>query len=291
MRNNVETRMCKACNAPLALRESCKTCADAARARLHAEGVAVGERKATTPAPERFRYEREASHHAPVAALLGYLTSFAGHRVERFGRTWAEDEGRLSRAKHEPPPARDVLRCGSVPRHGKQEAMREFQRVYQGAWEDGSPVHTNACGMPSPPVGAEVSYEVALRHMREAPEARYERHAMRHVDVYRMLNGQLCYQSAGLWCDVYLPDEKGRYIRLPDATTLPAIGEEVAWERAKADMHMRAFAVYRAKTLSGEYTWMNGALAHRESVLGTVGEWQTVPSWDGAHELRWVRLA
>lgn len=38
MRSNVETKKCHGCNAILSLRESCKACADKARARLHAEG-------------------------------------------------------------------------------------------------------------------------------------------------------------------------------------------------------------------------------------------------------------
>lgn len=237
MRSNVETRMCKACNAPLALRESCARCADKARARLHAEGKAGKERKswqAYDNGSEVGRWFIPGFH-----STFGVPLSEADKLIE---------DGALelvnSTPKHEPPP-----------------------------------------------VGAEVSYEVALADMQRRPEARYENAVMYNRDTYRVRGVCLECLLYGAWSASSLHVDtlrSHRWVRLPDATTLPAIGAEVSWSEAKRDMQARKEARYRPTCSPGhEYAWAS-QLVLRE--LG--GLWQSADwSEDVEGQLRWARLA
>jgi hypothetical protein len=153
-----------------------------------------------------------------------------------------------------------------------------------------------------PAVGAEVSWAEAERDMRARPEARYSRVSGSSRDVYRCRDDKLefYYGHARAWEDSG-HDAKtlatGVWRRLADATDneLPAIGAEVSWEVAKADMQRRREARYRTKAEcpDDEYAWSNGpigVLVYREVRDGVAGTW-TVARRDKAAGHRWVRLA
>lgn len=212
------------------------------------------------------------------------------------GTLVVEDVQRLS--KHEPP---SVDRVYYSKPHDPSKwpvensmPLEKFQRIYQGTWEDGSPVYTNACGMPSqapepPPVGAKVSYEVALADMQRRPEARYQ--PLGGCAEYKVQDGEIRWRTErDDWDKNYVGKmlEELRWTRLPDATTLPAIGAEVSWSEAKRDMQARKEARYRPTCSPGhEYAWAS-QLVLRE--LG--GLWQSADwSEDVEGQLRWARLA
>lgn len=157
-----------------------------------------------------------------------------------------------------------------------------------------------------PPVGAEVSYEVAERHMFEAPEVRY-RCVQSNFDTQFRVDGarKLLWSGAGTF---WQPESSSPTVldtltwqRLPDGIAPvkrqreqwcvhepPAIGEEVSWSEAKRDMMARKEARYRTKDdLPAEFAWGHDTLVFRDLRLGV---WQSALI-EKAPGHRWVRLA
>jgi hypothetical protein len=156
-----------------------------------------------------------------------------------------------------------------------------------------------------PAVGAEVDYATALADMTRRQEARYSRENGSSRDVYRCRGDKLefYYGYASAW-KVSGLDAKtlatGVWRRLADATDNepPAIGDEVSWEVAKADMMRRREARYRTNIpqtgWQREYTWSadhgQGSLVFR--IPGGLWEGSQLSQRDLEDPLRrWVRLA
>lgn len=275
MRSKTEARRC-GCGAILSLREGCKRCADQARARLHAGGVAKAERPGQP-------YDN---------GLFGIRPSSGPLR----GVRWEDAHQRL--LKKEYPPMRLTLPSGAICEvtpapgvdvagffigidpgcHDTAVAVTSRRRA-DGAMEVVD-VQRLAKHEP-PPVGAEVSR--ASDQRCRCVECRFER-----MEITTGERGW--YRATGRCLEACTKRHT------PTDGAPPAIGEEVAWERALADMKVRREARYDYRILNmravgTEYAWVGFAVVtRRSSGFGWTPTCLTEAECADP-ERRWVRLA
>jgi hypothetical protein len=198
MRAKHEWRTC-GCGQQIRLRESCKRCADAARARLHAEGFC---RRDGTGQP--YDCGKPPLGPRPAWARLKLPSGRAVSVTPAPGVDVVLDEV----AMYKPP---------TVTHEQMRDAVRH---VYGYEWADAlqPPVKHEP-----PPVGAEVSYEVALADMQRRPDARYM--SSEEKLTYKHDGADLFYYCTflGGWDGNQNRDDEQtsqRWTRLPDATTV-----------------------------------------------------------------------
>lgn len=163
------------------------------------------------------------------------------------------------------------------------------------AWPDeqAERLREHFCKHVPPAVGDRVSWAVAERDMRERPEARYEHAAANGARTYRLDGGQLKSIGIGYDCDASFSggyEHTGTWVRLEDAsgTTVPAVGAEVSWSEAKADMMRRKEARYRpGHDRDVSYAWSGSWVRKVDGDL-----WVTDRLGEAVLSmLLWVRLA
>lgn len=300
---DVFTRRC-GCGAILALRESCGVCASRKRAELlHAAGFCRRESGGATPydngkprlgkAPDGASLKLPSGRELSVTpargknVVLDEVTEYKPLSVTREQMEAALNARHM--AKHNPcshPVLRASQKNGDCPDCGGAVAWT-YGSAFTICKDARKDKHE------PPPVGAEVEWSVAERDMRARPEARYREFGVANDYVGEFATrfiGDVCWfgdPDVG-WVDKNDDESRTglRWRRLPDATTLPAIGEECDWATAKRDMQQRKEARYRGD--GNLYAWSHGVL-----VCKTPHDpWCTsLLTEEECGEERWVRLA
>lgn len=267
MRSKVEYRRC-GCGQLIGLRESCARCADKRRAELHAGGVAGSEQD-----EQRRRETRE---------------------------LWAKLDFSSELLKM---PSLGTLRDGTPP----------YQRLEQLASEAAEQAHRLTGRVPYAVVTPQPEGDTVYWVMDgKAHQCHWVGGAERSVvmDGATSLRWWVVDGRVALWVDeltMYTPKLADRVrdankqlgemfktgqLKIYSSSAFPespAIGAEVAWGEAKADMMRRPDARYMCRNMgtAWQYAWGGGSL-----VCGAAGvTWSTSQMSDGTREsARWVRL-
>lgn len=287
------------CGLLLSLRESCGKCSAAARARLHEAGIATmrGQEHCAHPS-ESWRRDTD---QCGLCGVTGYFAMRAGkhpdaRRVspDQSGiEAWLPDSFKIEAPL---PPTKITL-----PRSDAEDAMRYALGVDFGAGDKGAVVTATVF-----PGGV-----YRIDDVRELPGGQYDTAAREAVaalfrylalfEPHRRALRALCLQmrggrgrerigsEQGLWNRV---NERIAALKLPAKREPPAVGAEVSWEWAKADMMAREEARYRYRATRvnplSEYAWQG-------RLVTLIGETWHPSSWterECSDPLRrWVRLA